>query len=427
MRYVIWGSGKRGKWILELLGKEQIIAFVDSDFTKAGQECEGIPILDIETATKLYRNYIYIITPYGYEAEIAHVLEDKGIGNYIEIGYLDRNISMDNFYKDYTWDIPKDICALYGINLFNLLLYKHLEKSIVKIVYLVPEKETNKDLTDMISEEYKVTRIEQLPAQTKIIVPTRECKHTLPEGYNVESFMSILNRGLPIYNDELLRFKNVHKSERCFIVATGPSLRVEDLEILNRHNEITFSMNRIYNIFEKTAWRPDYYVIQDFKAIEDLADEIADLELPYKFVSYRPEAYWENPVARASSIKFKLISEIYKNELPNFSTDISRGIFEGYTVTYACLQIAMYMGFKEIYLLGVDFDYKEDLYSEENHFPGYQSKDKHVRLNQVRPDLVALAYRKARLYSEEQGTKIYNATRGGKLDIFERAEFDALF
>ena len=158
MKYVIWGSGKRGKWILEWLGREQIIAFVDSDFTKVGQEYEGIPILDVEIATEFYRNYVYIITPYGYEAEIAQILEDKGIKSYIEIGYLDRNISREDFYKDYTWDIPRDICALYGVNLFNLLLYKHLEKNIVKNVYLISEKELDNDLTNLISEEYKITQ-----------------------------------------------------------------------------------------------------------------------------------------------------------------------------------------------------------------------------------------------------------------------------
>ena len=37
------------------------------------------------------------------------------------------------------------------------------------------------------------------------------------------------------------------------------------------------------------------------------------------------------------------------------------------------------------------------------------------------------AYQKAKQYAETHGIKIYNATRGGKLEVFERVDFDSLF
>ena len=427
MKYVIWGSGIRGRKVLGLLGKNQVVAFVAAGIAKVGQKCEGILIYDIETAINLYYDCIYVITPMGYEEEIVQVLESKGIKKHIQMGYPYRDISEKDFFKGYKWDIPKDKCALYGIVLFNLLLYKHLKKETVEAVYLVPESGADMELVKALSEEYEIISLDALPCHTKIITLTEEIQYALPDDCNAEYIGFILNRGMPVFNAELLKFKDIHKGKRCFIVATGPSLRIEDLEMLEMHGEITFSMNRIYNLFEKTRWRPDYYVIQDYKAIEDLSDEIANLDLKYKFVAHKPDSYWQNPLAEESSIKFKIISEKYKEYMPNFSDDISRGVFEGYTVTYACLQIAVYMGFDEIYLLGVDFDYKPDVYSEQNHFPGYQSPSRPVRLNQVYPDLVALAYKKAELYSAEHGSKIYNATRGGKLEIFQRAEFDLLF
>ena len=38
-----------------------------------------------------------------------------------------------------------------------------------------------------------------------------------------------------------------------------------------------------------------------------------------------------------------------------------------------------------------------------------------------------MAYQAAEKYAEEHGIKIYNATRGGRLEVFERVDFDSLF
>ena len=37
------------------------------------------------------------------------------------------------------------------------------------------------------------------------------------------------------------------------------------------------------------------------------------------------------------------------------------------------------------------------------------------------------AYEVAKENAEKKGIKIYNATRGGKLEVFERVDFDSLF
>ena len=65
-------------------------------------------------------------------------------------------------------------------------------------------------------------------------------------------------------------------------------------------------------------------------------------------------------------------------------------------------------------------------YDEKNHFIGYQ-KDKKVRLNTVYPERMQAAYESAREYADAHGIKIYNATRGGELEVFERVNFDCLF
>ena len=60
---------------------------------------------------------------------------------------------------------------------------------------------------------------------------------------------------------QLYKLKKLYEGERCFIISTGPSLRLSDIELLK--NEITFSMNSICRIFNETNWRPTFYGIQD--------------------------------------------------------------------------------------------------------------------------------------------------------------------
>lgn len=116
------------------------------------------------------------------------------------------------------------------------------------------------------------------------------------------------------------------------------------------------------------------------------------------------------------------------DNFPRISPEISEFISGKETVTISSLPIALYMGFKEIYLLGADCNYKGALQDEGNHFvKGYCKKED----NQPRtPFLVRQAfigYQAVRHYAEERGIKIYNATRGGKLEVFERVDFDGLF
>ncbi len=37
------------------------------------------------------------------------------------------------------------------------------------------------------------------------------------------------------------------------------------------------------------------------------------------------------------------------------------------------------------------------------------------------------SYELCKEFAEKNGVKIYNATRGGKLEVFERVDFDSLF
>ena len=110
----------------------------------------------------------------------------------------------------------------------------------------------------------------------------------------------------------------------------------------------------------------------------------------------------------------------------------------GGTVTYLCMQLAFYMGFSEVYLIGFDHSYKipvsavvegNDITSTDddpNHFnAAYFGADK--RWHDPRLDRMELAYAKARMHYEHAGRMIRNATHAGRLEIFERVNYEDLF
>ena len=76
----------------------------------------------------------------------------------------------------------------------------------------------------------------------------------------------------PAYS-QIAQFKDLHKGERCFILATGPSLTAQDVQKLE--HEFTFGMNSICLLFDALGWETTYYGIQYYGVYEKGAKEIS--------------------------------------------------------------------------------------------------------------------------------------------------------
>lgn len=434
MNYIIWGAGQRGKRALDILGDEQVMFFVDSDSSKVGTVYEKKDVKSVESIATNEGDSIVLVSPALGQEEIINILGEKGITNYLLFDDCPLEINIDKTDNDILaeYDIQPDFdaCAIYGMGWFALFLYDLFEQKGVQTWLISPEG-VSTELVSCISKKYKVRRLNDIWNDVQVILDVTVNDQLDLSVYEQKKVRYIgisdyLEQNIKFYNDNIAKLKNIYKGKRCFIVATGPSLKVNDLDILYKNHEKCISMNRIYNIFPKTKWRPDYYVIEDYKMIEDLAEELAELPLSYKFVAKEPQAYWEQDKAK-TSIKINMITGEFNNRNIRFSKNVERCLYNGRTVTYACLQLAVYMGFTEIYLLGVDFNYSSDIYAETNHFEGYQNHYKDIRLNQVNLEKQLYAYRKAKEMAETKKIKIINVTRGGKLEVFERKKFDDLF
>lgn len=221
-------------------------------------------------------------------------------------------------------------------------------------------------------------------------------------------------------------YHNKFSERRCFVVANGPSLSMDDLNTLTENKEISFGMNRIYTLYDRTKWRPTFFLSQDPTVIRtclaDIREQVNNSEV---FVKVPGEHKYDIPGAINIDIDY---SKSKKNLPPDFLDGRNCIFADGKSVSYTALQLAVFMGFKEIILLGADCNYSADNKSINiNSYPDKRMYDAKKVGNPPDMEYTFLAYSTAKRAAEKKGVKIFNATRGGKLEIFNRVNFDELF
>ena len=221
----------------------------------------------------------------------------------------------------------------------------------------------------------------------------------------------------------LRALKDKHQAERCFIIGNGPSLRKTDLSLLR--NEVTFGLNRIYLAFDDWGFATTYYVAVNYYVVEQCAHEIVGLPCP-KFISWPTH----DLIDFTSDMMF-----LRPRRECGFCTDLTDRIWPGSTVTYVGMQIAYYMGFQKVVLVGVDHHFETEGESDtlvvsqgddRNHFhPQYFGKGFRWQLPNL--EVSELAYRIAKHQFERDGREIVDATIGGKLQVFRKVDYHQLF
>lgn len=265
-------------------------------------------------------------------------------------------------------------------------------------------------------------------------------KHIMKKPWTIRSDFSmhakiagrriLKHTGLSFLSKEmrsLKKIKNTHKGERCFVVCTGPSLQIADLERIK--GEISFGVNSIVMAYTKTDWRPTYYAMIDLynlgKFLETNDIEGKEFAQVKAFLHYRGKV--KNP-----SVKNEKCLINYSNHMPSrmkkkvikVSKDPAVCIYDCFTVTNMAIQLAMYMGFSEIYIMGADCNYDP----RKMHFIETEIDNKHRGAKWLpgAVELSILGYKAVKKVADKKGVKIFNATRGGMLEVFPRVDFDKM-
>lgn len=218
---------------------------------------------------------------------------------------------------------------------------------------------------------------------------------------------------------KILQLKNKHENERCFIIGGSPSLKQLDLSKLN--NEYTFTVNRGYQLKEKGLNHSTYHVITD--KLLFMEDDITD-EIPLDFM---------NNLLLYAGIKFRRATDnvIFYDYMHmmnytevKFQPDLTKVLAEGYCVIFTALQVAVYMGFSQIYIIGVDLDFNlinGHIYEETKGEINRQTKS-HMNAQRMYD---SIAY--ATEYADKIGIEVFNASPTGILDCMQRVNYDTLF
>lgn len=240
-------------------------------------------------------------------------------------------------------------------------------------------------------------------------------------------------------NSRLSSYKNIGRGKRAFIIGNGPSLRPSDLDLIASAGELSFASNKIFMIFPKTTWRPSFYAIEDTGVANAESEEIiSSLNCPVFAADYLRKQFKHYKKV----LYFKLLQRVEPPIFPEFALSLPDGVYCGGTITYSIMQLVSYMAFDAVYLLGVDFNYTLPNLKDSDAFHGLKTYEPANDLNYfsenyikpgevvVAPDLESsyCAYQKAQQMVEAgKIPPIYNATRGGKLEVFPRVDFDSLF
>ena len=223
--------------------------------------------------------------------------------------------------------------------------------------------------------------------------------------------------------EHLEQIRNRHKGQRGFIIANGPSLRTDDLELLK--NEITIASNKIHLAFESTVWRPHYFTVTDELAWNTLTPEI---QKNYDRIYMLDNL--DNRRAAVATTSVRQLSPRYDAAeslgLP-FSSDLRFGAFSGNSVTYFNLQLAWFLGLNPVYLLGLDHKYSEKKSfsmtirheNQSNHFhANYRQAGEKVRTSQLAK--IERFYSMAKVFSQAKDWSIVNVSRESHTEAFQK-------
>ena len=239
-------------------------------------------------------------------------------------------------------------------------------------------------------------------------------------SWNFSRF-SLKNKGL------LIEYHNIHENERCFIVANGPSIQKTNLDLLQ--NEFTFGLNRIYLNFQTSSFRPTYYVAVNELVLRQFNSEIEKLTMP-KFLNWNCRSFFKKFDNRLMFLKPKLVFNDY------FESDLAKPFVFGGTVTFVTLQLAYFMGFKEVILVGLDHRYNEKGIPNEKETRSYEKDASHFHPDYFPkgsqwqlPDLLRseIDFSLARAFYENNNRRIIDATIGGNCQVFEKTPYESLF
>lgn len=239
----------------------------------------------------------------------------------------------------------------------------------------------------------------------------------IPLGYLTTAYASTAQ--LPQNIKAIKKLKNKYKGKRCFIIGNAPSLNQLDLNKLN--NEFTCTVGKGYKLVEKGLKHSTFHIFGD---IFGYAETCKELDTNFSQIYF-----FRSSIDCVNDINFKIFFDTYErttNPASNgFQKNICKPLYCGCTVIVYALQIMAYLGFKEIYLLGVDLDFN----SKSSHaYQATKEEDDRTKHSIYNAQKMYDALKFGSSYINNQKKQhIINASAINKLPFLQHVDFNSLF
>ncbi len=173
--------------------------------------------------------------------------------------------------------------------------------------------------------------------------------------------------------DKNKELKDIHITDRCFVIGLGNSINKQDLKLLK--NEIVIGVSGLFTHKDIKDFMPSYYVLSPvfknhlkynkaenyiswLKAMDEVLDDKVIMIIHVSDKKYinennifeNKEIYWDDYVQWNGDN----INDFQLHTIPNINS-----------VSEVALSIALYLGFQKIYMLGFDHTWYEKY---DNHF-----------------------------------------------------------
>lgn len=210
--------------------------------------------------------------------------------------------------------------------------------------------------------------------------------------------------------------KDSYKGKRCFIIGGGPSL--QDMDLAPLQGEYLMAVNRGYKLRARGIHQVEFYGLSDVNAYQDYGADIPDDFAKHTCIF--GAIPWQKKEAGSLSV-FSMYAEANRKKFMSsgfFQFDLTQPVAHSYTVVLQMVQVAVYAGFSEIYVLGVDNDFS----GPNMHFYPDTAREKHNMvvwgINPC-PDNEK-AFAAAYDLLKARGILLANAGVGGKLQALPR-------
>jgi hypothetical protein len=241
------------------------------------------------------------------------------------------------------------------------------------------------------------------------------------------------------------QFKDAHKGQRCFILCNGPSVKKQDLAPLQGELVISVSNGYHHPLYSRIA--PRYHVVPQLTygrvtredAIVWFKEMHAALGDAILFLSHQERELVESEgLFPGRRVHYVVMWNRFEDRTAGALPDLAADLPGVQSVPILCLMIAMYMGCSPVYLLGTDHDhfrtgeykyfYEETVLRDKDVTVDSQGKlrggwaEELNGLSTLWQQYVAIDG-----IARANGVQIFNATAGGELDVFPRADLASLF